>query len=221
MVEVLSAAGFKVTALARRADRLSKLSDRTGCAVAVADVTDPAAMAGALSELEPDIVVCNAGLGAGFEGMAGTAHADIKSVIDTNVTGTLRLLNLVLPGMIARRRGHVVTIGSVAALYPSNSALYGASKAAIRQLALHLRMDTEADAVELEDAVHEPGTGALPPLRPKPITCIDRSDLGPLLLVRRGADVVLVAGPYLAVSPPQAAATCGEAQAYAQKLLAP
>ncbi|MEM1163016.1 MAG: SDR family NAD(P)-dependent oxidoreductase, partial [Pseudomonadota bacterium] len=139
VVEVLSAAGFKVTALARRADRLSKLSDRTGCAVAVADVTDPASMAGALSELEPDIVVCNAGLGAGFDGVAGTASPDIKSVIDTNVTGTLNLLNLVLPGMIARKQGHVVTVGSVAALYPSNSALYGASKAAIRQIALNLR----------------------------------------------------------------------------------
>lgn len=87
--------------------------------------------------------------------------------------------------------------------------------------ALVVRMDTEADAVELEEAVHEPGTGALPPTTGKPVTCIERTDLGPLLLLRRGADLALVAGPYRATSPPQSASRCSEALAYAESLLGP
>jgi len=89
--------------------------------------------------------------------------------------------------------------------------------------ALHVRMDTEADAVELEEAVHEPGMGALPPRgkAAKLPVCVERTDLGPLLLLRRGADLVLVAGPYLSTSPPRSASSCGEVEAYAQTLLGP
>lgn len=154
VVEVLSAAGFAVTALARRADRLAALAARTGCAVAVADVTDPAAMEAALAEFDgqaPDILVCNAGLGGGFAGTAATPEAEIETVIGVNVTATLRLLRRVLPGMIARGQGHVVTLGSVAALYPSPSALYGASKAAILQIGQNLRMELGGTALRVTD----------------------------------------------------------------------
>lgn len=87
--------------------------------------------------------------------------------------------------------------------------------------AMHLRMDSEADAVELEEAVHEPGMGALPPSRAgaPAVACVERADLGPLVLLRRGADLVLVAGPYRASSPPRSAATCVDARRYATHLL--
>ena len=65
--------------------------------------------------------------------------------------------------------------------------------------------------------------GALPPRgkAAKLPVCVERTDLGPLLLLRRGADLVLVAGPYLSTSPPRSASSCGEVEAYAQTLLGP
>ncbi len=114
-------------------------------------------------------------------------------------------------------------------LAPAAAAGWGGDRYAVMQsaskdayaVALVVRMDTEADAVELEEAVHEPGTGALPPIHGKPVTCVERADLGPLVLLRRGVDLALVAGPYRATSPPQAAASCPEALTYAESLLAP
>lgn len=68
-----------------------------------------------------------------------------------NVVATLDLIRLALPGMVARRRGHIVTIGSVAALYPQPSALYGGSKAAVRLIAENLRLELRGTPVRVTD----------------------------------------------------------------------
>lgn len=151
VAEVLAGADWRVHAVARRADRLAELAERTGCAVHAADVRDGAAMAAAVDAATPDALVLNAGRGAGFEGLVNVSRDVLAETIETNVTAVLDLIRLALPGMIRRRRGHVVLIGSVAALYPSPSAIYGGSKAAVAMMARNLRLELRGTGLRVTD----------------------------------------------------------------------
>lgn len=151
VVAALRSAGFTVHALARRADRLEELAASTGCEVEVGDVRDHEAMAALIDRIAPDAIVLNAGLGGGFEGLANATPEEIDTVIATNVTAMLQMLRMAIPGMVARRRGHIVTMGSVAALYPSISALYGASKAAVGMTAQNLRLELRGTGLRVTD----------------------------------------------------------------------
>lgn len=151
IAEVLAEAGMTVHAVARRADRLQALARRTGCVAHALDLTDAGARAAMMADLAPDVLVCNAGRGGGFAGLARTSRDEIEATIAINVTATLDLIRLALPGMIRRRRGHVVTIGSVAALYPSPSALYSASKAAFLAIARDLRLELRGTGIRATD----------------------------------------------------------------------
>ena len=117
-------------------------------AVAVADVADPEDLAGALSKLEaelgpPDILVANAGIGQ-YGAFADITAEEIERVVRVNVLGVAHAIRLVVPGMIERRKGHIVTLGSIAGRLGSPfEAVYSASKFAGVGL-------TEALVVELE-----------------------------------------------------------------------
>jgi NADP-dependent 3-hydroxy acid dehydrogenase YdfG len=100
-----------------------------------------------LADVAPDIVINNAGVGRGFDRLVNTELEDIERVIQTNVTGALHVLRATMPGMIERDRGHIVNIGSVSGLYPSTSALYGASKGAIHLLQQNLRLELKGTRV--------------------------------------------------------------------------
>lgn len=151
VVEALCEAGFTVHALARRAERLQVLAARTGCVPHAADVTDNEAMRRVIEATEPEILVLNAGRGTGFEGVAETDPDAIAETVATNVTATLQILRLALPGMIGRGRGHIVTMGSVAALYPGPAAVYGSTKAAIATIAQNLRMELVGSGLRVTD----------------------------------------------------------------------
>lgn len=151
VVASLAGAGWQVHALARRADRLAALERETGCVPHAADVRDGAAMERLMQGLAPDLLVNNAGLGAGITGLTGASRAEIAQTIETNVTAVLDLLRLTLPGMVARRRGHVVNIGSVAGLYPLVSAVYGASKGAVRLMSQNLRLELRGSGVRVTE----------------------------------------------------------------------
>ncbi len=151
IVEVLSRARYSVHAVARRADRLAELSERTGCQAHPVDVTDTSAIAGLVKETQPEIVICNAGRGGGFDGIAGTSADELAATVELNVTATLDLIRQCLPSMIARGRGHIVTLGSVAALYPSTSALYGGTKAAVGMIAQNLRLELRGTGIRVTD----------------------------------------------------------------------
>jgi NADP-dependent 3-hydroxy acid dehydrogenase YdfG len=151
VVRRLAADGWQVYALARRADRLQALAGETGCVPHVVDMRDGAALERLMAGLAPDLVVNNAGLGAGITGLTGASRAEVAQTIDTNVTAVLDLLRLTLPSMIARRRGHIVNIGSVAGLYPTVSAVYGASKGAIRLLSQNLRLELRGTGVRVTE----------------------------------------------------------------------
>lgn len=151
IVEGLCEAGYSVHAVARRADRLQTLAESTGCVPHAADVTDLDAMHAIVEATAPDILVLNAGRGAGFEGIADTDMSAIAETVAVNVTATLQLLRLALPGMIERGRGHIVTMGSVAAFYPAPAALYGSTKAAIATIARNLRLELSGTGLRVTD----------------------------------------------------------------------
>ncbi len=125
------------------------------------DVRDRAAVEAALTDLPPpfdavDVLVNNAGLAAGFEPLQVGDPDDWDRMLDTNVAGLLFVTRAVVPGMVARGRGHVINIGSVAGheVYP-NGAVYCASKAAVKALTEGLRMDLLGTGVRVSSV--DPG----------------------------------------------------------------
>jgi 3-hydroxy acid dehydrogenase/malonic semialdehyde reductase len=155
--------GHRVIAAARRADRLAALADELGASVlpVVLDVTDKAAVAalpGSLPEgwREVDVLVNNAGLGLGLDPAWAADLAQWDTMVATNVTGLIHMTRALLPGMVARDRGHVINFSSTAAIYPyPGGHVYGASKAFVTQFSLNLRADLVGTGVRVTDL--EPG----------------------------------------------------------------
>ncbi|WP_249578944.1 SDR family oxidoreductase [Thermohalobaculum sediminis] len=150
-VRALAGAGWQVHAVARRADRLAELAAEVGAVAHALDITDTMALERLAVAVAPDLLVNNAGIGAGIAGLAGASEEDVARTIGVNVTALLQLLRVFLPGMRARRRGHVVNIGSVAGLYPNQSAIYGASKGAVRQLSRNLRLELRGTGIRVTE----------------------------------------------------------------------
>ena len=155
--------GHRVILTARRADRLAALAAELG-AQALAfplDVTDAAATAalpGALPAAwrEVDVLVNNAGLALGLGPSFEADLAQWDTMVATNVTGLLHVTRALLPGMVARNRGHIVNLGSTAGIYPyPGGHVYGASKAFVTQFSLNLRADLVGTGVRVTDL--EPG----------------------------------------------------------------
>lgn len=158
--------GARVVAAGRREDRLAALvrAHPERCAAAVMDVRERASVDAALAALPPafrdvDVLVNNAGLALGLEKAHEASWDDWEQMIDTNVKGLAYVTRAVLPGMVARARGHVVNLGSVAATYPyPGGNVYGATKAFVTQLSLMLRADLLGTPVRV--TCLEPGLAA-------------------------------------------------------------
>jgi 3-hydroxy acid dehydrogenase/malonic semialdehyde reductase len=90
----------------------------------------------------------------------GPAHqadlSDWETMIETNVTGVVRIARAVLSGMVERGRGHIINVSSVAATYPyPGGNVYGGTKAFVRQFSLGLRADLLGTPVKVTSL--EPG----------------------------------------------------------------
>ena len=158
------AAGGRVIATGRRADRLRGLADELKTErllTRVLDVREQASIDGLMSSLPADfqaidILYNNAGLALGLAKAPETRLEDWETMIETNVMGLARVTRAVLPGMVARDRGDVVNIASVAATYPyPGGNVYGATKAFARQFSLNLRADLIGTKVRVTSV--EPG----------------------------------------------------------------
>jgi 3-hydroxy acid dehydrogenase/malonic semialdehyde reductase len=151
------ASGARVVVCARRADRLAALAGELGAGVhtLALDVQDRAAVERAIGALpapfaEIDVLVNNAGLAKGLEPAQRAALDDWDQMIDTNCKGLVYATRAVLPGMVARGRGHVINIGSVAGSYPyPGGNVYGATKAFVHQFSLNLRSDLHGTGVRV------------------------------------------------------------------------
>ena len=149
---------------ARRLERLEALQQElphTETHLVQLDVRDRKAVAATLSSLpepfqEIDILINNAGLALGLE----PAHeADLdkwENMVETNIKGLMYCTRQILPGMVQRRRGHIVNIGSVAGStpYPGGN-VYGATKAFVKQFSNNLRADLFGTPIRVTNI--EPG----------------------------------------------------------------
>jgi len=149
--------GARVIATARRADRLKDLAAELGPRLlpVTLDVRDRAAVADTVAGLPGefariDVLVNNAGLALGL-GPAQEADLDEwDQMIDTNCKGLVYCTRAILPGMVARRRGHVINLGSVAGTYPyPGGNVYGGTKAFVHQFSLDLRSDVHGTGVRV------------------------------------------------------------------------
>lgn len=155
--------GHRVIAAGRRADRLAALANELGDALLAfpLDVTDAAAVAALPGGLprgwqEVDVLVNNAGLALGTAPAFQASLDDWNTMVATNVTGLIRLTHAILPGMVARDRGHIVNLSSSAATYPyPGGNVYGATKAFVTQFSLNLKADLVGTGVRVTDL--EPG----------------------------------------------------------------
>jgi 3-hydroxy acid dehydrogenase / malonic semialdehyde reductase len=187
-----ASAGIRVIATARRGDRLSGLVDEFGedlIFVSVLDVRDRVAIEQLVASLpsefaEVDVLVNNAGLALGLEPAQEADLDNWEQMIETNCTGLVYVTRTLLPGMVARRRGHVVNLGSIAGTYPyPGGNVYGATKAFVHQFSLNLRADLH-------------GTGIR-------VTCIEPGLVGgtEFSKVRFGGDAERAAGLYAGTEP--------------------
>src|SRR5262245_14940614 len=107
--------GATVVLAARRGERLAALAkELPGAETLVLDVRDAAGLAQALAGRTFDVVVANAGLGRGLGPLQEGEARDWDEMIDTNVKGLLHTVRATLPAMLARGRGDLVILGSVA-----------------------------------------------------------------------------------------------------------
>jgi NADP-dependent 3-hydroxy acid dehydrogenase YdfG len=89
-----------------------------------------------------DVLVNNAGLSRGLAKVYEDDPQNWEEMIDTNVKGLLYVTRSVVPGMVARGRGHVINLGSTAAYITyANGAVYCATKAAEKSISEGLKID--------------------------------------------------------------------------------
>lgn len=143
-------AGARVIVAGRRKDRLKTLHDTYPEYEMISlsfDVRNPAAVEDAISSLpdawkQIDVLVNNAGLALNTATADKVPLEDWETMIDTNIKGLLYVTRAVLPDMIVRNHGHIITIGSMAGNYAYKGGnVYGGTKAFVKQFALNLRTD--------------------------------------------------------------------------------
>ncbi|MBY0244322.1 MAG: SDR family NAD(P)-dependent oxidoreductase [Sphingobacteriaceae bacterium] len=163
--ENFAAANYDLILVARRADKLSHISDslkqKYGIEVKqiVLDVSDKKAVKKLFNELSSDwkkvdVLVNNAGLSAGLEPINEGDTDDWDRMIDTNVKGLLYVTKEVSNWMVDCQSGHIINIGSIAAkeVY-ANGNVYCATKHAVDALNKSMRIDLLPHNIKVS-AVH-------------------------------------------------------------------
>ena len=152
--EIFAAHGDNLILTGRRVDRLEiisrEITDKHGVKVKTLnfDVRNKEAVFTTIGSLPEewrkiDILVNNAGLAVGLSTIQNGEIDDWERMIDTNVKGLLYVSRAVLPGMVGRKQGHVINIGSIAGkeVYP-NGNVYNGTKFAVDALTKATRIDT-------------------------------------------------------------------------------
>ncbi len=157
--------GWRIVLIARRLERMKALTadfeDKSRIYITQADIRDLKATEKALGDV-PDafsgveVLVNNAGLALGLGPAHEQAVEDWETMIDTNIKGLLYCTRLLLPGMVERKKGHIVNIGSIAGDWPyPGGNVYGATKAFVKQFSRNLRTDLLGTPVRVTNI--EPG----------------------------------------------------------------
>lgn len=158
--ERLVADGCRVVCAARRMEKLESLRARLGEASRAVslDVTDPDSVDSLPRRLpahwtDVDILVNNAGHDIGGRRLFHEGSAEQwASIIETNVTGLIRVTRALIPGMRERDRGHIVNIGSYAGITPyATGTIYAGSKFAVHGFSESLRRDYAGTGIRVTE----------------------------------------------------------------------
>jgi uncharacterized protein len=159
--------GCTLGLVARNREPLEALADELpgdGHAALAGDVADPDSIGRAISEFgEVDVLVANAGI-THYRPFAELPLDEARQMNDVNWLGTIHTVRAALPGMIERRRGHVVIVSSGGGVrgFP-HAAVYNGTKAAQRCFAEALRHELHGTGVsvttvypgEIETSLHD------------------------------------------------------------------
>ncbi len=141
----------------RREERLAKLAEELETSVTTLsfDVRERKAVFESIESLpsewkEIDVLVNNAGNAHGLDLINEGNPDDWDAMMDINVKGLLYVSKAIIPGMVARKRGHIVNISSLAGLevYPKGN-VYCASKHAVDALTKGMRLDLNAHGIKV------------------------------------------------------------------------
>jgi NADP-dependent 3-hydroxy acid dehydrogenase YdfG len=145
--------GYRLILNGRRKERLESLQEKlekennTSCYLLPFDVQNRSKVLSAVDSLPQewkaiDVLINNAGLALGRDSFDEANIDDWDRMIDTNVKGLLYVSKAVVPFMIARKSGHIINLGSVAAkdIYDKGN-VYCASKAAVDAVSKAMRIE--------------------------------------------------------------------------------
>lgn len=162
--ELFAEKGWNLVLCGRREELLQRLKKElanVAVHIAVCDVRDRSQVQKMVdglpqSHAEIDLLVNNAGLALGLKPAQEADLEDWEIMVDTNIKGLMYMTRALLPDMVARGRGHVINMGSVAGSwpYPGGNA-YGATKAFVEQFSNNLRTDLHGTGVRVSNI--EPG----------------------------------------------------------------
>ncbi|NSX88313.1 SDR family oxidoreductase [Agrobacterium tumefaciens] len=146
--------GLTVYAVGRNREQLDELSSEKGVIAVQADVRETERIADAVKGVEIDVLVNNAGILSTRATFHEIDPAEIDAMIDVNLKAPMHLTRALLPGMVERKRGHLVYIGSSGgqAPYP-NMGAYGPSKAGLSLFCDNLRCDLLGTSVRVTEVV--------------------------------------------------------------------
>ncbi len=156
--------GWRLIVTGRRTERLKALAEQLSDVPihpVELDVRDLSAVETMIAGLpdsfrDIDVLVNNAGLALGLQGAQEADLRDWETMIDTNIKGLCYLTRCLLPAMVARNRGHIVNMGSIAGNYPyPGGNVYGATKAFVKQFSKNLLTDLVSTRIRVTNI--EPG----------------------------------------------------------------
>ncbi|MCF7811914.1 SDR family NAD(P)-dependent oxidoreductase [bacterium] len=151
--EAFAHQGAKLILTARRQERLEALKEwlqselNISSHIALLDVRNQIEVDTVVNNLPDDfrninILINNAGLARGWSTLQEGSVSDWDEMIDTNLKGLLYVSRAIIPGMIERKDGHIINIGSIAGRQPyPNGNVYCATKFAVRALNQSMLID--------------------------------------------------------------------------------
>jgi 3-hydroxy acid dehydrogenase / malonic semialdehyde reductase len=157
---VLARNGFDIIATGRRVERLQELAaslTQVRVKTLAFDVRDKAAVQAAVASLpeewrQIDVLLNNAGNAHGLSAIQDGATEDWDMMLDINVKGLLYVSKAIMPLMIARKKGHIINIGSIAGkeVY-ANGNVYCASKFAVGAISQGMRIDLNQAGIKVSE----------------------------------------------------------------------
>ncbi len=151
---LMARAGAKVTAAARREDRLRELqSESPDIAIVPTDLSDPAQVAGMAEKAKAHhgptrILVYAAGTNHPDRSLRRLTPAVWDNLLQVNLTGAYHATQAVLPEMRAARDGYLVYVASISALVPDVSgAAYQAAKRGLLAMAHAIRVEEKENGI--------------------------------------------------------------------------